>query len=98
MKTLEFRCKGCNKLLAKVLENGFQAKCPRCGEVNVHKAEISYDAEKDMVIVSGGGAATMYDVVEYMAEIDENFAALKERMDAEALEALNRVSRHGDNV
>ena len=97
MKTNEFRCKECNKLLAKVLEDRFQAKCPRCGEINVHKAEISYDAETNKIIVSGG-AASMKDVVEFMAETNEDFAALKERMDAEALEALNRVSRHGDNV
>ena len=97
MKTNEFRCKECLKLLAKVLEDGFQAKCPRCGEINVHKAEISYDAETNKIIVSGG-AASIKDVVEFMADEDTNFAAMKQRMDTEALEALNRVSRHGDNV
>jgi len=97
MKTTEFRCKECNKLLAKVLEDKFQAKCPRCGEINTHKAEISYDDKTDTIIVSGG-AASMNDVVEFMADKDTDFAALKQRIDTEALEALNQVSRHGDNL
>jgi len=96
-KTSEFRCSECHKLLAKVLEDGFQAKCPRCGMMNVHKAEINYDADTNVITISGG-AASMWDVITYMAGRDVDFAAMKERMDKEALEAHNEVSRHGDNL
>ncbi len=65
--------------------------------MNIHKAEIGYDEKTDTVIVSGG-YASMTDVIEFLAGQDVDIDAINKQIDIEALEAPNRVSRHGDNV
>lgn len=40
MPLLEFRCKQCGKLLAK-LEGKAEIKCPRCGKINYKTTDKS---------------------------------------------------------
>lgn len=105
MKTTEFRCEKCNRLLAKLAvewEFGdsseddrtyiidgarqyLEVKCPRCKTIN--KKEMIGDA-----CVFGKEKHCGTTVCMPKSQVGKGI------VNTEALEALNRVSRHGDNI
>lgn len=41
---------------------------------------------------------TLWDLIKYRASLDVDIEAINKKIDTEALEAHNRVSRHGDSI